>query len=228
MHWLIGQTSRHAARYFITGIIAILPLAITVAVVTWVGGLFARFLGPDALLGQALQNLGLQFATNATVAYAIGAALMLAAVFGVGFVVEAGAKNFVQRLLDAVLQRIPVISNVYGTSKQLVGLLEKKEDANLKGMTAVFCFFGGKETGTGVLALLVSPERFLIDGREYQIVIIPTAPVPIGGGLFFVPAAIVQPANLSIEGLMSIYVSMGVSAPQFLPQTRPADTTVRI
>jgi uncharacterized membrane protein len=85
-------------------------------------------------------------------------------------------------------------------------------------MKAVFCFFGG-QCGAGVLALLVSPERFRIKGRDYYIVIVPTAPVPVGGGLLFVPAEIVQPADVSVEGLMSIYVSMGVTASQFLSRT---------
>lgn len=65
---------------------------------------------------------------------------------------------------------------------------------------------------------MVSLEGFRLNGREYHIVIVPTAPVPIRGGLLFMPADMVQPADVSVEGLMSTYVSMGVTAPQFLPQ----------
>jgi uncharacterized membrane protein len=216
MHWLVDITLRRASRCFLAGIIAILPLAITVAVVTWVGGFVSQFLGPSTVVGQGLSKLGFHFATNATAAYAIGAALVLALVFLLGAAVEAGAKNLLQRLLDGLLHRIPIIGAVYGTSKQLVGMVDKKGDANLKGMRAVFCCFGGAH-GAGVLALLVSPERFCINGRDYHIVIVPTAPVPVGGGLLFIPAEMVQPAEVSVEGLMSIYVSMGVTAPQFLP-----------
>ena len=68
-----------------------------------------------------------------------------------------------------------------------------------------------------MLGLLVSPNRYRINDREYQAVIIPTAPVPIGGGLFFMSVDSVQLADMSIDGLMSIYVSMGVTAGQFLP-----------
>jgi uncharacterized membrane protein len=39
---------------------------------------------------------------------------------------------------------------------------------------------------------------------------------PVGGGLVFVPAEAVQPTDLTVEGLISIYVSMGISADQFL------------
>jgi uncharacterized membrane protein len=50
---------------------------------------------------------------------------------------------------------------------------------------------------------------------------VPTAPVPIGGGLLFVPAEVVQPTDLSVDGLMSIYVSMGITASRFLARTSP-------
>lgn len=217
MESFIGTTFGRVARCFIAGVIAILPLAITVAVVGWVGGLVARFLGPSTVVGQALRGVGLRFATNDTVAYIVGAALVVAIIFLIGAFVQAGAKNLIQRGFDLILQRIPLVSSVYGTSKQLVGMVDKGGgDEKLKGMRAVFCCFGGSG-GAGVLALLVSPQRFCLNGRDYHIVIVPTAPVPVGGGLLFIPADSVHPADVSVEGLMSIYVSMGVTAPQFLP-----------
>jgi uncharacterized membrane protein len=91
-------------------------------------------------------------------------------------------------------------------------------------MRAVFCTFG-QENGCGVLALLVSPETFRIEGRDYLIVIVPTAPVPVGGGLLFMPTETVRQVDLTVESLMSLYVSMGVTAPQFIktvPAMKPA------
>jgi len=52
-------------------------------------------------------------------------------------------------------------------------------------------------------------------------VVIPTAPMPIGGGLLFVPLEMLRPADVSVEALMSIYVSMGMTAPQFLQTVPP-------
>ncbi|MEQ1906138.1 MAG: hypothetical protein ABL888_18275, partial [Pirellulaceae bacterium] len=63
---------------------------------------------------------------------------------------------------------------------------------------------------------LVSPKKFLLNDREYQIVMIPTAPVPFGGAMMLIPAHLVVPANLSVDGLMSIYLSMGVTASDFI------------
>ncbi len=216
MNTLLNMTFRRAVSCFLAGILAILPLVITVAVVAWVADFVRRLLGPKTLLGEAIRRLGLTLASDQTLAYVIGAAIVLAAIFVVCIAVESGARNMLRGVLDLLLQRIPIVGNVYGTSKQLVAMLDKKEGAGVKGMQVVFCFFG-KENSVGVLALLASPQRFLIEGRQCQIVVVPTAPMPIGGGLLFVPVEMLRPADISVEALMSIYVSMGITAPQVLP-----------
>jgi uncharacterized membrane protein len=215
MHGLVSINIRRLIRFFLAGLLAVLPVVITLAIVAWVAGFLRTFLGPGTLIGEGLTGLGLQFVTNGTIAYLIGGLLVLGCVLLIGVAVEAGAKNLLQQLIDLAMRRIPIISSIYGTSKQLVTLFERKDPGQLQGMKAVFCFFGEK-TGAGLLALLVSPEQYFINGRNFHIVIVPTAPVPVGGGLFFIPVEMVQPADISVEGLMSIYVSMGVNAPQFL------------
>src|SRR5690606_21935876 len=77
--------------------------------------------------------------------------------------------------------------------------------------SAVWCFFGGE--GVAVLALAPSPEPVTIDGRRYFAVLVPTSPVPIGGGLVYVPVEWVKQANFGIEKLTEIYVSMGLTPP---------------
>ena len=216
MKGLVSKNVRRIVQVFLAGILAVLPVVITVSIVAWAAGFVRQILGPGTLFGEGLTHLGLRFVTSDTLAYLVGGLLVLGGVLMIGIFVEAGAKNLLQRLLDAAMQRIPIVNSIYGTSKQLVTLFEKKDPEKLQGMKAVFCFFGEK-TGAGILALLVSPEKFCINGRDFYIVIVPTAPVPVGGGLFFIPVEMIQPTDVSVEGLMSIYVSMGVSAPQFLP-----------
>jgi uncharacterized membrane protein len=38
-----------------------------------------------------------------------------------------------------------------------------------------------------VLALLASPEAVWVGGKLFRAVLVPTAPVPIGGALIYVP-----------------------------------------
>ena len=64
-----------------------------------------------------------------------------------------------------------------------------------------------------VLALAPSSDPVEIDGRRYVAVLVPTAPVPIGGGLVYLPVEWVKPADFGIEKLTEIYVSMGLTPP---------------
>ena len=66
-----------------------------------------------------------------------------------------------------------------------------------------------------------APEVLMVEGRPCVAVLVPTAPVPVGGGLLFVPEHWVSPAALSVEAVTSLYVSMGVTAAQHLPVAAP-------
>src|SRR5687767_5250511 len=108
MRWMMDLTLRRGVRCFLAGVIAVLPVAITVAIVAWVGSFLRRLLGPGTLFGNAIRRLGLPFADNDTLAYLIGGALVLVVIFGIGVAVEAGAKNVFPRVADAVFRRIPL------------------------------------------------------------------------------------------------------------------------
>lgn len=209
---------------FIAGVLAILPLVITVAIVGWVVSFAQRFVGPGTAIGDALSRVGLRYSQNSVLAYLIGWLLVLAVIFALGVLLQLGMQRLFSGLTNTLIKRIPILGSIYGTTEQFVGLLDKKKSAELAGMSPVFCWFGEK-TGAGLLALLVSPKKYRINEREYQVVIVPTAPVPVGGGLFFVPTENVQPANMSIDGLMSIYVSMGATTGQFIKDQDAAPNT---
>ncbi len=217
MQKLMSTLWRRIMGCFLAGLLAVLPLVLTVAIVVWVTGFVKDFIGPETFVGRTLDSLGAKVGPEdqTVAAYVVGWLLVLATVLVLGLIVELGAKRYLQRLVDALIKRIPLVGNIYGTSRQLVEMFDQKNDSDLKAMSVVFCFFG-KEGGPGVLALMPSPERFHIDGRDYHVVVIPTAPVPFGGGLLFMPVESVKPAEMSVDGLMSIYVSMGVTAPQFI------------
>lgn len=206
---------RRLSGSFLTGLLAVLPLIVTVAIVLWVVDLLSKYLGPTTVLGKGLAKIGVVLAPDSTVPYILGWVVVLAIVGTLGVFLQLGARNFFSNLMERLFRRIPLIGSIYGTSKQVIDLFERKDDVAVQGMSAVFCFYGS-ERNLGLLALLVSPEKFNVEGREYHIVIIPTAPVPFGGALFFVPTDQIVQAKISVDALMSIYVSMGVTAKEFL------------
>jgi uncharacterized membrane protein len=220
---LLHKIVRRPIRWFLAGVLIILPVVITVAVIAWVAGFLQQLVGPGTFFGDLLTRFGLQFVSNSALAYSLGIVVVLAVIFAIGVFAEAGARRFFQGVLNAILPRIPIVGSVYQTSEQVINLVGKKDSGALKNMRAVFCCFG-KENGAGILALLVSPQSYRINSRDYQIIIVPTSPVPIGGGLLFVPAETVQPTDLTVEALISIYVSMGFTADQYLAKALPKVT----
>lgn len=200
------------ARYFLAGLFAILPLLITVIAITWTLGFLGQLVGPDTFLGNQLSKIGLNFVTNPIVAYAIGWIGICIGTLILGFLVESGMRGLFSRVTEAIAKRLPLVGKVYDTSKQLVDMLDTGGDDKLKGMGVVYCTFGEKG-GVGVLALLPTPEPIKINDKQFYVVLVPQSPVPIGGGLLFMPLEAVERVDMSVETLMSIYVSMGVTAP---------------
>ena len=205
---------RAPIRTFVAGLVAVLPVALTVAVIIWVASLIDQFVGPQSVIGKVLTSIGLTVVETRIAAYVMGIVFVLSAVYVLGLIVEAGLQRRVQALVDNSLRRIPLVGNVYDLAHRFVGMLDRKEKTDLQTMSPVWCFFGG-EGGTAVLALLPTPEQIVLDGHPCHVVMVPTAPVPFGGALFFVPTEWVKPASFGVEGLTSIYVSMGISAPQY-------------
>jgi uncharacterized membrane protein len=219
MNHIVTGVRRQIVGYFLAGLFTILPLVITAAVIIWVAGIIQQLIGPDTLIGGLLRSAGMGLAPggNTTLAYLIGCLLVLAAIFALGVFVQSGVKRLLHEMVDAVMRRIPIAGSVYGAATQIIGLLEKKDKSDIKTMSVVFCRFG-KENGSGILALLPTTQRYPIGGEQYHIVYIPTSPIPMTGGLLFVPADAVTPVDMSVESLMSVYLSMGVTAPQLLGQ----------
>ncbi|GAB4115466.1 MAG: DUF502 domain-containing protein [Rubrivivax sp.] len=216
------RTSAHLLRIFVTGLMTALPLAATVAIFWWAASLLLRWLGPGSAVGGALAALGLGVTGSEVAGYAIGVALVAAAIFGLGLLVETELRHVLQRAVDGVMTRIPLVRSVYDLSRRIVGLLNQRDADGMHSMRAVWCHFGGApaagEPGkAAVLGLLSTPEPVWIDGRPYLGVIVPTAPVPVGGGLLYLPQDWVRPADVGFEGLTSIYVSMGLTSAQHLP-----------
>ena len=226
---MIRNLLKSLTRPFVAGLLALFPLALTIGLVGWLVQFLHKFLGPGSYFGNLLETIGLNFVTSNFLAYLIGLAAALTLIYFLGVLVETGMKNRWHAFIDSIMTRVPLVNTIYNASKRLIGMLGKRDDSELKAMSPVICHFGG-EGGAAVLALMPSPEPIPFQGRNYHAVMIPTAPVPFGGGLFFLPAEWVKPADFAVDGLVDIYMSMGVTSPDYLkgdqlkaPVTPPED-----
>jgi uncharacterized membrane protein len=223
---------RTLLRIFVTGALAALPLAATVLIFAWAAGILIKWLGPESVVGRLLISIGLGVGASEVVGYAIGVSIVAAAIFGLGLLAEAGLQRGIASAVNGLLVRIPVVGTVYDVLKRLVALIRTHDDKGqdgLKSMSVVWCHFGGPqaEGNSAALALLSSDVPVLVDGRPCLAVLIPTAPVPVGGGLIYVPEHWVTRADVGIEAVTSIYVSMGLTSPQYLQRAGSAPTRLK-
>jgi uncharacterized membrane protein len=208
---MIKRGFESIAATWLAGLLVLLPLALTLAVLAWALSLVNRLVGPGSLVGSVFAALGYPFSSNPVLAYVFGTLVLVAAIYLLGLAAQAGLKRPLQRLADRTLRRIPLVGSLYGVADRFVGLLDQKQQADIGAMSPVWCFFGGNSAA--VLALAPSAQPIEIDGRGYLAVLVPTAPVPFGGALIYVPVDWVRPANIGVDKLTEIYVSMGITAP---------------
>jgi uncharacterized membrane protein len=200
---------------WLAGLLLLLPLALTAAVIGWLASLLNQWAGPGSLIGRFFALLGYPLARDSGFAYLTGTAVLLLVIYLLGVIAQAGWHASLQQLAERALRRIPLIGPLYGVAERVVGMLEQKGDNELAAMRPVWCLFGGN--GVAVLALAPGAEPVQIDGRSYVAVLIPTAPVPIGGALLYVPLDWVRPAEIGVDKLTAVYVSMGITPPTARP-----------
>lgn len=211
--------SRHFTRTFLAGLLAALPLVATVLVFAWLARLIYGWLGPQSLIGGLFVQLGLGISESEWAGYGLGVLVIVGSIYALGLLVEAQLQAGLARVVNLVLGRIPLVRNVYDLINRFVDMLGQRDEEGLKSMSAVWVTFGGPG-GVKVLALLSTPEPIELDGQPYLAVLVPTAPVPVGGGLLYVPQAAVAPAEVGMDAVTSIYVSMGVTSGQHLSRRR--------
>jgi len=205
-------------RTLLTGMLAMMPLVATLLLLAWIWQFLSSWVGPGSTFGQLLTRIGLGVGTSQVTGYLIGLLVLAGCIYALGLLVEAGLERGLARTVNFLMMRIPVVRTIYDVANKLVSLFSKSDKDGLKSMSPVWLYFGGKgnDKTTVLLGLLSTSTPITINGQSFHAVLVPTSPVPIGGGLLYVPAEWVELADVGIEGVTSIYVSMGVTSSQYI------------
>jgi uncharacterized membrane protein len=206
---------RRIVRVFLAGLLALLPLVATVAITIWLVRFAVEYIGPESTVGNLLTSIGLTIDDKALLPYLGGMAVVLIVVFLFGLLVETSLGPWFNGLIDRIVLSVPLIGTLYQLSKRFVSVVDTQDEGGIKNMTPVWCFFGG-ERGAAVLALLPSNATVHLGSTDYIGILVPSAPVPVGGALVYVPQDWIAPADVGIDQLISVYVSMGITPPASL------------
>jgi uncharacterized membrane protein len=198
-------------KYFITGLLIWVPLAIT----AWVLSLIVRSMDQSLLLlPQAIHPehlLGVYIP-------GLGALLTLLVVFLTGLVTTNIVGQKLVRFWEAVLARIPVVKSIYYSVKQVSDTLFSGSGVAFRKVLLVR--YPHPEAWS-VAFQTGHPARDVADmlPEEHVGVFIPTTPSPVNGFFFFVKKKDVIELDMNVDEALKYIVSMGVVAP---PMRNPA------
>ena len=204
---------------FMTGFFVLLPIMITLAIMGWAASWVVQLLGPNRLFGNILEYVGVHLLPNETriwIATLLGWAIVLIVIWLTGVAIKALARHRMQKKFNQLIERIPLVSVIYKPISQVIGMLQDNDDEQMKSMSVVYCSFS-EENGGGFLALLASSQVFQFTGHDCHAIYIPTSPVPMSGGIVFVPVEKVKEIDMQVDDLMQIYFSLGVMANKIIP-----------
>ena len=177
------------------GLLVVLPIGITVLILKFFFDLLDSILQPllGYLPGPNIPGLGI--ITLAVLVYLVG--LIAAQVVG-------------RRLINLghrIMERIPLVKIIYGTTRSGVRMLSGTKDNPYRGVVLLeFPRPGMQSIG------LVTSTMHSENGEGKVFVFIPTTPVPSSGFLVVVPTKDVTPLDMSVDDAMKVIVSGGILA----------------
>jgi len=200
-------------KYFITGLLIWVPLAMTV----WVLSLIVRTMDQSLLL---LPNAIRPETLLGFYVPGIGAILTLLVVFLTGLVTANIIGQRLVRFWESALARIPVVKSVYYSVKQVSDtLFSSSGEAFRKTLLVQY-----PRPGSWTIAFMTGqPGGDVVEHLkgDYVSVYVPTTPNPTSGFFLMMPRQDVIELSMSVDEALKYIISMGVVAP---PQRRISET----
>jgi uncharacterized membrane protein len=216
-------------RYFVTGIISIIPLWITWLILSFLFGALSGIgrplvTGLGKLVTPHLPKVGEVMESEAAVS-TVAFILVIVSVFLLGWFTTNIIGSRLFAFFEALLDRIPFVKTIYGSVKKLLIVLQDKPKGDIQRV--VLISFPSPEMKT--VGLVTRTMRDKVSGRELAAVYVPTTPNPTSGYLEIVPVEDVVPTNWTLDEAMTFIVSGGAIAPDELSfERQPGDRVVSL
>ena len=189
-------------KYLLTGVIAIVPTAVTLYIIYYIFKFTDSFLGNtlSEALGFSLPGMGI-FVT---------ALICLL----VGFLAQYYFGQKIISGLDNSLNNIPVVKSVYSSIKQVADVFINNSKDNFKRVVMLeFPKENSWAIGFVSSDFLLKVDADIPEKDAMITVFVPTTPNPTSGYLIIVPKTKVIDLDISIEDAMKIIVSGGLVQP---------------
>lgn len=199
---LLKRFFLHIRTTLIAGLLAILPIGVTLFVLKFFFELLDPILGPIFDMG------------NVRIFPGLGVIVLLILLYVVGIITTKILSARIVNVGHKLIEKIPVISSIYSTTRSGVEILSGTQGFESRGVVLVdFPRPAMKAIG------LITAELGVLNGEPMVAVYIPTTPVPSSGFLIVVALSDVTPTDISVDDAMKIIVSGGILANEIFSST---------
>ncbi|MYM35959.1 DUF502 domain-containing protein [Duganella sp. FT50W] len=193
-------------KYFITGLLILVPLAIT----AWVLNLVI------STMDQSLLFVPERWQPRTLIGFDIpglGTLLTILIVFLTGLLTNNLVGNYVVRMWEKLLTRIPIVSSLYSSVKQVSDTLFSSSGNAFR--KAVLIPYPHQNSWT--IAFLTGTPGGDVKNHlvgDYVSVYVPTTPNPTSGFFLMLAKQDVVELDMTVDAALKYIVSMGVVAPE--------------
>jgi len=217
-------------KYFITGLVLLLPLALTAAIVLFIINIFTDpFVGVVSgfLDRYALLQQGFLFLEPGSVRIYVSKLLILALLFFftvfLGWLTRWMIIHYFIRFGDTIFHRIPFVRTIYKTSQDVIKTIFGSTTKSFKQVALVP--FPNKETYAMGLVTREDIASFAKTKKNNLVaVFVPTTPNPTSGFLMMYDPADLVYLEMSVEDAFKYIISCGVILPNSFTHTSQGST----
>lgn len=201
---------RHMRDAFISGLLAIIPVGITLYILWFLYQRIGGLVGKDTPFGLMVQKALGHWIPG------LGLYITLVVVLLVGVVTRSFLGRLLQYYMERVFFSLPGVRKMYTTLKQFTNALLNRESSSAFQKVVMFEY---PKEGIHVLGLVTNEELGKLQdetGEEKLLVYAPTAPNPLSGMMLIVPKSKVTYIDMPVEDALSMVVSSGSVLPDSL------------
>lgn len=208
-------------KYFITGLVILLPLALTIAIVAFIFNLLTvPFLGiVKAVFDRYhLFESGFLLLNADQIQNLIAQLLILVSLFfiviGLGFIARWFFFKTILKFAEYIVKRIPFVNTIYKTCQDVIKTIFTSKTKSFKQVVLVR-FPNPNSYSIGLVTQEEIPGLEKTPHTNTVAVFVPTTPNPTSGFLIMFKQADLIYLNMKVEDAFKYIISCGVIAPDF-------------
>ncbi|MFP7673080.1 DUF502 domain-containing protein [Marivita sp. S0852] len=207
----------HLRGSFLTGIVVIAPVSLTIwliwSIMGWVDGFVlplvpARF-NPEQYIGINLRGIGVIIFFLFTII--------------VGWVAKGLIGRSFIRFAESLVERMPIVRSIYSGAKQIAETIFAQTERNFEKA----CLIQYPRKGIWAIGFISTDTRGEVAEKAETVgglvsIFVPTTPNPTSGFLLFFPREDIIELDMSIEDAAKLVISAGLVYPNAKDPTQPA------